>query len=47
MKEIRVVGLRNGEKKHLVKIVQSLVAVLFKETLYLCIYFAFTKKTWF
>ena len=38
MKEIKVVGLRNG-KKHLVKIVQSLVAVLFKETLYLlCIY---------
>ena len=32
------------EKKHFVKIVQSLVTVLFKETLYLCIYFVFTKK---
>ena len=34
-------------KKHFVKIVQSLVTVLFKETLYLCIYFVFMKKTLF
>ena len=32
------------EKKHFVKIVQSLVKVLFKETLYLSIYFVFKKK---
>ena len=31
-------------KKHFVKIAQSLLAVLFKETLYLYIYFVFTKK---
>ena len=29
------------EKKHFVKIVQSLVTVLFKETLYLCMYFMY------
>ena len=32
------------EKIHFVKILQSLVTVLFKETLYLCIYFVFTKE---
>ena len=32
------------EKKHFVKMVQSLVTVLFKEALYLHIYFVFTKK---
>ena len=32
-------------EKNSVKIVQSLVTVLFKETLYLCTYFVFTKKT--
>ena len=33
------------EKKHFVQIVTSLVTVLYKMTLYLCIYFVFTKKT--
>ena len=32
------------EKKHFVKIVTSLVTVLFKMILYICIYFVFTKK---
>ena len=32
------------EKKHFVKIVTSLVTVLLKMTLCLCIYFVFTKK---
>ena len=32
------------EKKHFVKIVTSLVTVLFKMTLHLCIYFVFAKK---
>ena len=32
------------KKKHFVKIVTSLLTVLFKMTLYLCIYFVFTKK---
>ena len=31
-------------KKHFVKIVKSLVTVLFEMTLFLCIYFAFTKN---
>ena len=35
------------EKKHFVKIVASLVTVLLKMTLCLCIYFVFTKKTLF
>ena len=34
-------------KKHFVKIVQSLFAVLFKKTLHLCIYFVFRKETLF
>ena len=33
------------EKKHFVKIAKSLVTVLFKMALYLCMYYAFTKKT--
>ena len=39
--------MEKKKKKDFVKIVQSLVTVLFKETLYLCIYFVFTKKTLF
>ena len=35
------------KKKHFVKIVTSLVTVLFKVTLYICIYFVFTKKQLF
>ena len=35
------------KKKHFVKIVQGLVTVLFKETLYLSVNFVFTKKTLF
>ena len=33
------------EKKHCVKIVTSLVTVLFKIALYICIHFVFTNKT--
>ena len=32
------------KKKHFVKIVTSLVTVLFKMALYLCVYFVFIKK---
>ena len=35
------------KKKHLVKIVTSLVTVLLKMTLCVCIYFVFTKKPLF
>ena len=35
------------KKKHFVKIETSLVTVLFKMTLYICIYFVFTKKPLF
>ena len=35
------------EKNYFVKIVTSLVTVLFKMTLYLCLCFVFTKKTLF
>ena len=41
-----VVGFRY-EEQHFVKIVTSLVTVLFKMKLYLCIYFVFTKKPFF
>ena len=39
----QLVGFRYG-KKHFFKIVKSLVTVLFKMTLHLCLYFAFTKN---
>ena len=39
----QLVGFRY-EKKDFIKIVTSLVTALFKMTLYLCIYFVFTKK---
>ena len=42
----QLVGFRYG-KKHFVKIVTSFVTVLFKMTLYICIYFAFTKQSLF
>ena len=35
------------KKKHFVKIVTSLVILLFKMTLYMCIYFVFTEKPLF
>ena len=38
------VGLRYEKKEHFVEIVTSLVAVLLKMTLLLCIYIVFTKK---
>ena len=40
------IGFRYG-KKHFVKIVTSLVTVLLKMALCLCIYFVFTKKPLF
>ena len=43
----QLAGFRYEKKRHFVKIVTSLVTVLFKMTLYLFIYFAFIKKPLF